>query len=1453
MATYLQGVTDYVPQVQPWRPNYNFYQPIFQQKQAKYDQGWNKINNMYNSVLNAPMLREDNKLRRDDFFKNAQQQIQQLSGVDLSLAQNVDAAAQVFAPFYEDAGIVKDLGFTKKYQDEMQRAEYLRNCTDPKKCGDKYWSGGVRAMNYQAEDFVNATAEEALKMRAPQYTEYYNLMKNAQEAVKDAGLSMKIDSKQGGYIVTTKNGSQMTMPLMNFMMQRFGNDPRLQEFYSTKAMLLTRENPEAANAMYLKSMQNPGVPQEQLQEQTNNEVFTQTYTDSKAVIANTANREENRFMNMVRKKDVLEARIRKNGIVPGSPEANDFIASVRDANAQEGVSNDLNNMNESAQNTDAGLQEQGLTANRDQMRNVIANAMKIQDMYNTANTLAYKDYERTIKADPFALQNNSFNNQVKMASINNQYKLQNSAYDYIYKRSLAQIKNAQTTGATGTAINFWSRPSNNYYDRLNQFQNTGNATGQAPAPGTMGDQLAANILAGMSNPMSNVSTAPEMIARLMAEGRTADANTVAQGNSGTRYPFEAGRGVRLDMPLTEMPDIDYDFDEAGDGVNVMKSTLDRYQRIRRMAGWGTFLGMPIYRFSMEHSGETIKKMRDGFNDVRAYTSEQINGWKNTTDAAKTQINSDILGTEFRIAGDESHPESDAMQLELLDFTSHIDANWKYWGKRLKKQFGGNISTDYQAYKRAADAGWGDIPSLTAEEFKTMRWGLPTNTERSWAVNAKQFRKIKNIGFDKLIAMAGGNDGLYQFNEEAGGSWIPEGEGGTYIDAAEAGIMNHSEYAELQNVRQEEAGNLEEDGSYVNPKLTPEVIAALDKYEKYNSQTEFERKWGVGSGISEIQMVNAVHAPRKIQIALEDQGAQNAIDNFNTGLNAAASQLTPQTTSVSGSIWNAIMDKLVIQGGDGELSRIATKSELNGILAESIPELLADPSWAQRNNILHGKWGHSINKFKNMNMYDGKTSTKSMLNMLSVSNYASSIGASKGTFTTTYTAPDWELSAPGYSQAIAGWKFAQDQKKPFEERQYTSLGQALAETRDENPFDANPGEISYGTFSISTNGEGKSEKYNQQAQKFLQFLGNYEDAVGTEYKNGGKSYNVSPNYLWYDRYKNASDPRGASMGTLGFDLNLARLDEAWINVFEDHNNTIGTAYEELLNNFTDQKSSFGGMFTGDDGKPVGQGTMVAAPATMHAVTPNRQDQNYLDSRYIIDEAIKNGTFSADSKVGPEVLNKLSGALKDPEGFSKGKAPMWDLEVHPFAGEYGTSEYTLTLLDDTWLEAQGYNKKKGGSGGIEEGTEAPYTYKWTVENPTDPLSTGAHPTAWDATIGNLGTGETYTNTALGKQYGNIHYSKMDEGSVQPGYTIDLFNPQTGEEEEITFYAPAQSYYGTDWTSQQINLVDEMIQAKAISEDTKRQYTMLRGLKDPQELLTKMAEEFGVSVEELLQSFN
>ena len=130
MATYLQGVTDYIPQLQPFRPDYNFLGNILQTKQTKYDAAKRKVSDLYGSLLNAPLTKDSNIQRRDEFFKIIDDDIKKISGLDLSLQQNVDQAEKVFKGFTDDKYLVKDMVWTKKFENNVQKHENLKNCTD---------------------------------------------------------------------------------------------------------------------------------------------------------------------------------------------------------------------------------------------------------------------------------------------------------------------------------------------------------------------------------------------------------------------------------------------------------------------------------------------------------------------------------------------------------------------------------------------------------------------------------------------------------------------------------------------------------------------------------------------------------------------------------------------------------------------------------------------------------------------------------------------------------------------------------------------------------------------------------------------------------------------------------------------------------------------------------------------------------------------------------------------------------------------------------------------------------------------------------------------------------------------------------------------------------------------------------------------------------------------------
>ena len=97
MATYLPGVPQYIPQIQPYQPDLNFMANVLQTKQNAYDKNYDALSKRYGTLLNSPMMRQDNIEKRQEFFNAIDNDIKKISGMDLSLQQNVDSADSVFS------------------------------------------------------------------------------------------------------------------------------------------------------------------------------------------------------------------------------------------------------------------------------------------------------------------------------------------------------------------------------------------------------------------------------------------------------------------------------------------------------------------------------------------------------------------------------------------------------------------------------------------------------------------------------------------------------------------------------------------------------------------------------------------------------------------------------------------------------------------------------------------------------------------------------------------------------------------------------------------------------------------------------------------------------------------------------------------------------------------------------------------------------------------------------------------------------------------------------------------------------------------------------------------------------------------------------------------------------------------------------------------------------------
>lgn len=242
MATYIPGMTDYVPQFQPFQPDYNFLGNMLQNAQSKYDNNYNQLNQTYGTLLNSPMLRQDNMQQRDEFFKMIDQDIKKVSGMDLSLQQNVDSANKVFDSFYQNKEMVKDMVFTKEYQKQLEIGDNYRNCIDQDKCGGKYWDIGAQALHYKADEFKKANRQDTLSMSPGRFVPMINVDEKAVKYATDllgksgwAGVQAMTKSPDGRYNITLKNGKMLEIPLQQLLLSQYGKDQDIIDMYNTNA------------------------------------------------------------------------------------------------------------------------------------------------------------------------------------------------------------------------------------------------------------------------------------------------------------------------------------------------------------------------------------------------------------------------------------------------------------------------------------------------------------------------------------------------------------------------------------------------------------------------------------------------------------------------------------------------------------------------------------------------------------------------------------------------------------------------------------------------------------------------------------------------------------------------------------------------------------------------------------------------------------------------------------------------------------------------------------------------------------------------------------------------------------------------------------------------------------------------------------------------------------------
>ena len=412
MSKYIPGIVDYVSKIQPFKPNLNFFQQVLETKEAQYKAGYDKLSSLYGTLLESPMLRTENIELRNKFFNDISSQITKISSMDLSLSQNVDAASNVFQPLIDNDYIMKDMAYTKQAYAELSKADYFKNCTDEKKCGGKYWEGGVRAVQYQMADFAKSSADESLKFTSPTYTPYVNIPKKAMEFAKEMGFNMQTVtwSPDGRYRITTKNGQQMIPSLTDAFMASFGNDQQARDYYNTSAYLTRKDfiatsstqygSEEAAEAYYL--------------DQMSKDLFGKSMQETQRIQSDI-----DKAKNTEAVSDQIISTV---GVDPSNKDDQKFIANRNQAIVDQLISNAAKDQHTQTQEVldPETFQIVDINAQRNRIDSAVANSLFTTDLVKTAQNYANLTVEQKVEEDRYAL--SAYDHSLAMSRMAAQHK-----------------------------------------------------------------------------------------------------------------------------------------------------------------------------------------------------------------------------------------------------------------------------------------------------------------------------------------------------------------------------------------------------------------------------------------------------------------------------------------------------------------------------------------------------------------------------------------------------------------------------------------------------------------------------------------------------------------------------------------------------------------------------------------------------------------------------------------------------------------------------------------------------------------------------------------------------------------------------------------------------------------------------------------------------------------------
>jgi hypothetical protein len=401
MATYVPGVGSYLPDFKPFTPDYKFLSNVLDTKTQKYETNFKQLNDLYSKVVYGNLSRKDTQEMRDQYAENLAPKLQQIAGMDLSMAQNVDAAKALFRPFFEEDLIVKDLAQTKKYRNEMQYADMLKNSPVQEE-REKYWQTGVQKMQYEMEDFVNADQDKALKMSMPTYVPDSDLYQMAMKYLEESELGTDVVttiSENGEWLIHRKNGDLITNEALTMVQKALKDDPMVVNAYHADAFVKSRQYADKG----IEEGRFQTVDQGQYDWAANKITEIETEIDKRKAAL------EEQKKQAEQKNTAWQNAQKQNGVIKGSPEEKKANESKSQLNSIQERLKELNLLSDDQPQSETNLKTTG-EYNPQDTQSLLYRAYSLMMNYNmeadlqaAALTYSKKDMMMKLEANDYAV------------------------------------------------------------------------------------------------------------------------------------------------------------------------------------------------------------------------------------------------------------------------------------------------------------------------------------------------------------------------------------------------------------------------------------------------------------------------------------------------------------------------------------------------------------------------------------------------------------------------------------------------------------------------------------------------------------------------------------------------------------------------------------------------------------------------------------------------------------------------------------------------------------------------------------------------------------------------------------------------------------------------------------------------------------------------------------------